>query len=92
VADHNHYAYEVYDAATSGDLRNAVSLAEGVRFDLGQAEERIRELESETAQLRRELDEVRERLAERVSTVQSVLAKYLADAGQPVSAESVRQA
>jgi hypothetical protein len=87
MADHQHNAWEVYGAATEGDVRNAVALTEGVRFDLGQAEERIRELEIDAAKLRRDLAELREQadeiadLKHRVQTLVSVLASHLAGHG-----------
>jgi hypothetical protein len=47
VSDHYHEPYEVYGLDdTRQDARQALALAEGLREDLGRAEERIRDLEN----------------------------------------------
>jgi TolA-binding protein len=95
MADHNHDAWEVYDVATSDDLRNAVALTEGVRFDLGQAEERIRELETEVSDLRHDVAELRLQsddiadLKQRVQTLAAVLSAHLAAGGLDVAAKAL---
>ena len=57
MADHSHQAYEVWDVASQGDVSELRSLVGGLREDLGHAEGRIRELERELSDLRREVRE-----------------------------------
>ena len=58
MSDHRHEAYEVYNAATVGDTQELRSYIDGLRQDLGFAEERIRELENELSSLRHEVREL----------------------------------
>ena len=95
--NHRHEAYEIYDAATKGDIDGLRSYIDGLRHDLGQAEERIRELDTGTAQLRRDVAELREQadpdeiedLKQRVQTLVSVLASHLAASGLPAAAQAL---
>ena len=50
MSDHRHEIYDIYGtAATSGDIERLTSLVNGLRQDLGAAEERIRDLEETVA-------------------------------------------
>jgi hypothetical protein len=54
--DHRHETYDIYGtAATRGDIEHLESTARGLREDLGAAEERIRELETQLGDLHRRL-------------------------------------
>jgi hypothetical protein len=61
VNDHYHESYEVYGLdGIRQDAREALSFAEGLREDLGRAEERIRDLEEQVAALKRSTPEARQ--------------------------------
>ncbi len=56
MSDHRHEAYDIYGtAATTGDVQQVQSQADGLREDLAAAETRIRELEEQLARDIRQL-------------------------------------
>lgn len=62
MSDHRHESYDIYGLdGTRQDAREALTLAAGLREDLGAAEARIRELEDRIARLEGSTPEARQR-------------------------------
>jgi hypothetical protein len=70
MSDHRHESYDVYGLdGTRQDAREALSLAAGLREDLGRTEERIAELEGKVANLTTALDTELRRLWTHISNM-----------------------
>jgi predicted nucleic acid-binding Zn-ribbon protein len=68
VSDHYHESYEIYGLDSyRADVREALSLASGLREDLSRAEQRIAELGETISEARLRIRD----LAERVSDLES---------------------